>query len=109
MHIDELIEAIDENRILIETSVESLLQKADLHDPYADTDFVSKLRKIDIATDIQSFMGSLYEPYQRALRRCYRTLLTIVNKFDGLVPGPKVRCTILARNVVSWINSMTDA
>ena len=90
MHIDELIEALDENKSLIETSVESLLQKADIHGAYT-------------ATDMQLFMGKLYEPYQRALRRCHQIILNIVNKLDGLFPGPKVRHAFLPRN-----NSILD-
>ena len=87
LHIDELIEALAENQALIEASVDFLCQKLD-----ADTflgsdvmDYTSRLRRKDIASDIQSFMGTLYKPYKTALLRCESTLWKIVNKFDGLI------------------------
>ena len=102
LHINELIEALDENHALIETSLESLLQKAVGAEGICmanDTiDYGSRLRDKEIAPDLQSFMGKLYKPYEKALLRCEQTLLRIINKLDGLVQGPKVRHVSIPKN-----------
>ncbi|KAL8917296.1 MAG: hypothetical protein Q9172_005922 [Xanthocarpia lactea] len=85
MHIEELIEEIMENRALIEANVESLLHKIGAEEAVLGYNMIEKLRKHDIAPDIKSFMGKLYEPYEKALRRCERVLQKIVDKFGGLV------------------------
>ena len=101
MHINELIEALDENHALIEASLNSLLQKAGSAEGVCianDTmDYGSRLRNKEIALDLQSFMGRLYKPYEKALLRCEQTLLRIINKLDGLVQGSKVRPASLPR------------
>ena len=101
LHINELIEALDENHALIETSLHTLLQKAVGAEGVCianDTmDYGSRLRNKEIAPDLQSFMGRLYKPYEKALLRCEQTLLRIINKLDGLVQGSKVRHAPLPR------------
>ncbi|KAL8703265.1 MAG: hypothetical protein Q9201_003546 [Fulgogasparrea decipioides] len=93
LHINELIEALAENQALIEASVDFLFQKIDADDAflgYNAVDCASRLRRKDTASDIQSFLGMLYKPYEKALLRCERILLGIVNKLDGLVLDTKV-------------------
>ncbi|KAG7007821.1 hypothetical protein G7Y79_00008g024590 [Physcia stellaris] len=93
LHINELIEALDENHALIEASLDSLLQKAvGAERVWVVNDTVvygSGFTKKDITPDLQSFMGKLYKPYEKALLRCEQTLLRIVNKIDGLILGSK--------------------
>ena len=95
MHIEELIEEITENRALIEANVESLLHKIDAEEALLGYNMIEKPRKKDIAPDMESFMGKLYEPYEKALRRCERVLLKIVNKFGGLVLDSNKVCNAL--------------
>ena len=102
LHINELIEALDENHALMEASLDSLLQKAVGAEGVCmanDTmDYGSRLRKKEIAPDLQSFMGKLYKPYEKALLRCEQTLLRIVNKIDGLILGSNVRHASVPKN-----------
>ena len=102
LHIDELIEALVENQILIETSLELLHKAVEAEDACSDhhtMDYASKLRRTDIARELQLYMGKLYQPYERALLRCEETLFKIVRKIDGLFLSSKVYGTsLLLRN-----------
>lgn len=101
LHIDELIEALAENQALIEASVDSLFQNVGAEDAllvHDVVDYASRFRRKNIAPDIRSFMGKLYEPYEKALFRCEHTLLKIIKKFDGLILDSKVRNPFLSRN-----------
>ncbi|KAI4137712.1 MAG: hypothetical protein L6R39_007140, partial [Caloplaca ligustica] len=92
LHIDELIEALAENQALIEASVDSLFQNVGAEDAllvHDVVDYASRFRRKNIAPDIRSFMGKLYEPYEKALFRCEHTLLKIIKKFDGLILDSK--------------------
>lgn len=112
LHINELIEALDENHALIEASLDSLLQKAvGAERVWVANDTIvygSGFKKKDITPDLQSFMGKLYKPYEKALLRCEQTLLRIVNKIDGLILGSKVRHASLARFTLPLIDLPSD-
>ena len=101
LHIDELIETLAENQALIETSLELLQKAVDTEDACLDNNamgYALRLSRKDIAQELQLYMGKLYKPYEKALLRCEKTLLKIVERIDGLFMGSKVCCASLARN-----------
>ena len=95
--IDELIEALAENEALIETSVEFLFQKLDVKDEIVGNDAATYVSKLEIL----SCMGKLHKPYKQALLRWERTLLEIVNKFEGLVLDSKVEHQTLSHRRIN--------
>ena len=94
LHIDELIETLDENQVLIETSLDLLCQAIGVEaigSDIAETGYLSSSKGAETVEELKAYLGKLYDPYEKALLRCESTLVAIVAKCDGLGPSTRVR------------------
>ncbi|KAL8911245.1 MAG: hypothetical protein Q9171_003543 [Xanthocarpia ochracea] len=85
MHIEELIEEIQETQALVESKLELLLQMIHADGAQPGDNMIKRLRRKDVAPDMESFMGNLYKPFGNALRRYEDILQRILNKLGGLI------------------------
>ena len=74
LYIDRLIDALEEQRVLIESDLNQLLRAAGIEsDEVAAAGATSchdLLQDPDIATEIAQYLGQTFQPYQKALKRC---------------------------------------
>lgn len=94
LYIDRLIQALEEQSVLIETDLHLLLRAVG----FQRDDIIAKggnnchdcLRDSEIATEIEQYLGQSYRPYCKALSRCEVALEEIARKIGGLVPRSQV-------------------
>ena len=95
MHIEELIEEIQETQALVETRLELLFQTIHAGGVQPGDNMIERLRKKDITLEMESFMGNLYKPFRNALRRYGNVLQKILNKLGGLILDANEVCPVL--------------
>lgn len=94
LYIDRLIQALEEQKVLIETDLNLLLRAVG----FENEDVVAMgsdnchdcLRDSELATEIEQYLGQTYRPYYKALNRCEIALEEVARKIEGLVPSPQV-------------------
>lgn len=94
LYIDRLIQALEEQKVLIETDLNLLLRAVG----FENDDVVAMgsdschdcLRDSEIATEIEQYLGQSYRPYYKALSHYEVALEEIARKIGGLVPSSQV-------------------
>ncbi|KAL8832344.1 MAG: hypothetical protein Q9170_004914 [Blastenia crenularia] len=88
--VDRLINALQEQRILIELDLQILLRAADYEDDeiagLETSSFHDLLLDQGLAEPLIRYLGRIYNPYRGALERCERILIDIVQSIGGLTP-----------------------
>lgn len=99
LYIDRLIDALEEQRVLIESDLNQLLRAAGVEsDEIAAAGAASchdLLQSPEIARDIAQYLGQTFQPYQKALKRCECALQDIARNIGGLTPGFQVCINVL--------------
>ena len=94
LYIDQLIEALAEQKVLIETDIRLILRAVYLDE--VDDDLIKAhsclqlLHRPEVVADVAQYLGDIYEPYRRALNRCQNSVVEISKNLGGLVIGPNV-------------------
>ncbi|KAL8816326.1 MAG: hypothetical protein Q9223_004640 [Gallowayella weberi] len=88
--VDRLINALKEQRLLIELDVQVLLKAASYEDhEIVDLEAFSCYELLldqGLAVALQRYLGRVYEPYRAALGRCESILTDIAQSIGGLTP-----------------------
>ncbi|KAL8801036.1 MAG: hypothetical protein Q9182_004728 [Xanthomendoza sp. 2 TL-2023] len=88
--VDRLINALQEQRLLIQLDVQLLLKAASYEDhETVDLEALScheLLLDQELAVALQLYLGRVYEPYRAALGRCESILTDIAQSIGGLTP-----------------------
>ena len=89
--VDRLINALQEQRVLIEIDLQLLLRAADVEDDeivaLETSSCYGLLQDSGLAKALVQYLGRAYEPYRSALQRCERILVDIARSIGGLIPG----------------------
>ena len=89
--VDRLINALQEQKVLIEIDLQLLLRAADLDDSEIAALDISScygfLRDESLAKSLVQYLGRVYGPYRSALERCERILVDIARSIEGLTTG----------------------
>ena len=98
LYIDQLTEALEEQKVLIETDLRLILRAAGFEE--ADKSsmrahaYLDLLQRPDVIFEIALYLGDIYEPYRKALYRCQSRLVEISKNLEGLVIGPRVSSSV---------------
>jgi hypothetical protein len=87
-YIKRLIEALDEQRVLIENELDHVLKLAGFGDEAASislTSYQTLLLRQDVADGLQTVLGRTYNAYVRASKRCGISVLEIARRLKGLM------------------------
>ena len=89
--VDRLINALQEQQVLIEIDLQLLLRAADFEDgeivAMEPSNCYELLQDPRLAEPLVLYLGRVYEPYRSALERCERILVDIAQSIGGLTPG----------------------
>ena len=104
-YIDRLIEALEDQKALIESDLSLVLlasgfDEADIGSMDADACLVL-LTKENVIGEVSDYLGNMYEHYTKALIRCQTSLVNITKDIEGLALGPRVRCMIFPLSISS--------
>lgn len=87
-YIKRVIEALDEQRVLIENELDHVLKLAgfgDEADSISLTSYQTLLLRQDVADGLQTVLGRSYDAYIRAIKRCGISVLEIARRLKGLM------------------------
>ena len=99
LHLARLIQALREQKLLLEMDLEQLLRAAGSEDDIMSDDQGDQrafVLESDVAARLGSYMGKAYDPYIQALGLCEESVKEVVKKIWKCVPGCEVseRCQI---------------
>lgn len=100
--IDQLIQALNEQRFFIETDLLLTLRATHLEEEDI-TDLICKphpnlFQHPDISDAVSQYLGDGYGPYQNAVTKCESALEDIVKDIGGLMSDSQVRVPIQLRD-----------
>lgn len=87
-YIKRVIEALDEQRVLIENELDHVLKLAgfgDEADSISVTSYQTLLLRQDVTEGLQTVLGRTYNTYVRASKRCGISVLEIARRLKGLM------------------------
>jgi hypothetical protein len=106
LYIKRMIEALDEQKVLLENELELILSQAGYRVLAADvslTAYKDLLDKPEVAQGLKEVLGRSYAPYIRALDRCGVSVVDIAKRIKGLMKEPDVsqrRPYLIAAHIV---------
>lgn len=94
LHMETLINALAERKILIESDLEFMLRAVDRGDDLVGgmevSQYVSVLSDECLTQEFESLLGDRSQPYLKTLGRCERTLIEIATSLSSFKQGPWV-------------------
>ena len=93
LYLSRLIQALREQRFLLETDLQQLLRAAGSEDDIMNDDQGEQqafVLKSDVATKLAAYMGKGYDPYVQALGLCEESVKEVVKRIWKCVPGCEV-------------------
>lgn len=99
-YIKRVIEALDEQRVLIENELDHVLRLAGFGEDAENiswTQYQPLLERPDVAAGLETVLGRSYDPYIRAIRRCEIAVLEIARRLKGLMASEVSLCSRRSR------------
>lgn len=98
--IDRLIDALEEQRFLVEMDLKLLLRAAGFEDEEFDAldplNCCEFFQKSEVVIAITQYLGQIYyKPYQKALKRCESNLADLARSIGGLMSGVQIQVSKL--------------
>ncbi|KAH0533839.1 hypothetical protein FGG08_007534 [Glutinoglossum americanum] len=100
-YIKRVIEALDEQQVLIENELDHVLKLAgfgDEADSISLTSYQTLLLRQDVADGLQTVLGRSYDAYIRAINRCGMSVLEIARRLKGLMDAEDFTIESLAEH-----------
>ena len=99
LYLSRLIQALREQKFLLETDLQQLLRAAGSEDDIVIDDHGDSqafVVKSDVAAKLRSYMDKAYDPYIQALDLCEESVKEVVKRIWKCIPGCELseRCQI---------------